>query len=1057
MKLLMVDTESGSTSETESDTETKAPAKASPKASPKESAVKAKVNEEGGSSDNGGQQQAKAVPVKTAQQKKSDKKKGGKKAGDDEDLDALLAEINGTSPAPAKSAAPAAAGLHAVEKAKTKESAPAEPASPSKGKAEIEESEDDDDDENAAGDDADGSSKSKTKRKKKKKKAAVADDKPDEKKKVPSKMAQLLKKQMEERERELAEIARQEEERRLLEEEDRRLQEEEERERERRKAEKRERKEQLKKEGKLLSTKEKERIRLAQEKLEQMKAQLGTNVQALTSEAEANRPKKVVYGKKPRKNDRKPASGTPSSELSHQSPVTEQLTATSTSDSAAIASELAEAAAEEDQAEEDQASGDEGGEDDKEVEEEDDEDPVDDWETEDADTLADVLVQKLQLQARPDEAGVEVVAAKNNAVAAAATAFKAAKAGKTPEDAAGASVEAAASIVARDLQEGPQAQARVGDMRSPVVVVMGHVDTGKTKLLDKIRSSNVQDGEAGGITQQIGATFIPGEEIRNRTKSVKKAQSFELKIPGLLVIDTPGHESFSNLRSRGSSLCDIAVLVVDIMHGLEQTTLESLKMLRDRKTPFIVALNKVDRLNEWVSSPWGAIQNTLKKQKASSMQEFNTRVNLVKAQFQSHGLNTALYYENEDDRQYINIVPTSAISGEGVPDMLFLLTSLPQKRMVPRLTLTDKLSCTVLEVKAIDGHGMTIDVILVDGTLYEGDTIVSSGLDGPIVTVVRSLLMPAPLKEMRVKNSYNSYKEIRAAQGVKIAAKDLEKSVAGLPLYVCSNKSPEELEQLKALAESNFKNSLQAVETVDRGVYVQASTLGSLEALLAFLKTSNIPVSAINIGPVHKRDVTRCLVQLDKDPTYAVLMAFDVPIDRDAQLYADDNGIKLFTANIIYHLFDKFTAYLNELKQRKREQFKHIATFPCRLKMLPACIFNARDPIVVGVVVEEGILKVGTKLCVPSKDFVVVGIVASIENNHESQEIAKKGQEVCIKIEAAGSEKKLVGWHFEVTDELVSMISRESIDAVKEHFREDLTKDDWRLMKHLKERVFKFV
>eukprot|EP00053_Salpingoeca_punica_P015112 m.138341 g.138341 ORF g.138341 m.138341 type:complete len:587 (-) comp16628_c0_seq7:2181-3941(-) len=586
---------------------------------------------------------------------------------------------------------------------------------------------------------------------------------------------------------------------------------------------------------------------------------------------------------------------------------------------------------------------------------------------------------------------------------------------------------------------------------------MGHVDTGKTKLLDKIRSSNVQDGEAGGITQQIGATFIPGEEVKNRTKSVKKAQSFELKLPGLLVIDTPGHESFANLRSRGSSLCDIAVLVVDIMHGLENQTIESLNMLKERKTPFIIALNKIDRLHEWVPSPWGAIQNTLKKQKPNTMQEFNTRLNKIRGEFMEQGLNTAVWYENEDEKQYVNIVPTSAHTGEGVPDLLFLLTSLPQKRLTSRLTLTDKLACTVLEVKVIDGHGTTIDVILVDGCLHEGDMIVISGLDGPIVTTVRSLLMPAPMKEMRVKNSYNNYREVMAAQGVKIAARDLEKAVAGLPLYVCESKTPEELETLKKMAAANLAKSLQSIETVDRGVYVQASTLGALEALLAFLKSMKIPVSAINIGPVHKRDVTRCSVQLDKDPTYAVLMAFDVAVDKDAQLMADDLGIKVFTADIIYHLFDKFTNYLKDLNEKKREQFKHIATFPCRLKILPACVFNARDPIVVGVVVEEGLLKVGTKLCVPNKDLIDIGIVQSMEVNHEAIELAKTGQEVCIKIDAAGGDKKMVGRHFEVTDELVSRISRESIDAVKEYFRDDLSKDDWRLMKHLKERVFKFL
>lgn len=585
--------------------------------------------------------------------------------------------------------------------------------------------------------------------------------------------------------------------------------------------------------------------------------------------------------------------------------------------------------------------------------------------------------------------------------------------------------------------------------------MLGHVDAGKTKLLDNIRRSHVQEGEAGGITQQIGATFVPQHELISRTKSVKKAAGFDLKLPGLLVIDTPGHESFQNLRSRGSSLCDLAVLVVDILSGLEKQTIESLEMLRSKRVPFIIALNKVDRLNEWIPSPNSAIQNALKKQKPSTMQHFDTQLKFVQLQLSERGLNTALYWDNKDERSYVSIIPTSAVTGEGLPDLLFMLSFLPQKRLADKLAFSDELECTVLEVKVIPGHGCTVDAIITQGTLHEGDTIVLSGLDGPIVTTVRSLLMPQPLKEMRVKNEYSTFPEVKAAQGVKIAAKELDSAVAGLPLVVAYAK--DEIPILKDEAAARLKSSLNSIKLAKSGIAVQASTLGSLEAMMTFLAGEKVPVSTIGIGPIHKRDVTRAATQMEKDAKYGVMLAFDVSVDRDAEQMAQEKGLKMFQSNIIYQLFDQFKAHMEEYKNRLREQHKHLAVFPCRLRILPEFVFNSRDPIVVGVVIEDGVLKQGTPISVKTKDELVdIGVVESIEMNHNGVDRAKRGEEVCIKIDPAGGDKKMVGRHFDVVDPLYSKISRESIDVCKNYFRDDLSKDDWRLMKQLKEEVFRF-
>lgn len=394
------------------------------------------------------------------------------------------------------------------------------------------------------------------------------------------------------------------------------------------------------------------------------------------------------------------------------------------------------------------------------------------------------------------------------------------------------------SMVKKKKQEntGPE-------LRSPICCILGHVDTGKTKLLDCIRQTNVQEGEAGGITQQIGATYFPLDAILAKAAHLQVEGEMEFRVPGLLVIDTPGHESFANLRSRGSSLCNIAILVVDIMHGLEPQTLESINLLRQRKTPFIVALNKIDRLYGWKSHPGVSLEELVNQQDHQARREFEERVTQTIVAFAEQGLNAELFYRNADIRKFVCLVPTSAITGDGIPDMLHLLLSLTQRMMAESLRyLSESLECTVLEVKPIEGHGTTIDVILSNGVLREGERIAVCGINGPIVTNIRALLTPQPLRELRVKGQYVQHKQVKAALGVKIAAPDLDKAVPGSPLLVI--KDPSQEQKARDAVMSDLTAIQEHIDRTGKGVHVQASTLGSLEALLVFLKESKIPVKS---------------------------------------------------------------------------------------------------------------------------------------------------------------------------------------------------------------------
>ena len=600
-------------------------------------------------------------------------------------------------------------------------------------------------------------------------------------------------------------------------------------------------------------------------------------------------------------------------------------------------------------------------------------------------------------------------------------------------------------------------QAEGPALRSPICCVLGHVDTGKTKLLDKMRNTNVQDGEVGGITQQIGATYFPMETIKAFTADLNEKHNLQFKVPGLLIMDTPGHASFTNLRTRGSSLCDIAVLVVDIMHGLEPMTIESINLLRMRNTPFVVALNKVDRLFEWRAFKNKNIGYSLKHQAAHVLREYQQRVNEVIAQFAEQNLNADLYYNLKNMKDFsrqVSLVPTSAHTGEGIPDLLSLIVQLTQRLMGDRLILKSELQCSVLEVKHLEGHGTTIDVILAAGTLKEGDRIVLCGLQGPIDTTIRALLTPPPLRELRIKDKYTHHKEIHAAQGLKISAQGLDKALAGSQLFVVH--SDEEAEALREVVMKPLALLREKIPKSSKGVYVQASTLGSLEALLDFLTTvCNIPIAEFGVGPIFARDVKMASVMLERAPDYACILAFDVTIAPEARELAASLKVRIFEADIIYHLEKQFKDHMDALAEAKRSKAKADAIFPCLLTIKSDAIFHTRDPITVGVNVKAGVIRVGTPISVWStsqNEWLDLGRIASAERDHKPVEEVKTGDDAAISIVAAdGAQKYLYGRHFTHTDELASRITRTSLEALKEHYT-DFCKQpsNFKLLKRLK-------
>jgi len=611
---------------------------------------------------------------------------------------------------------------------------------------------------------------------------------------------------------------------------------------------------------------------------------------------------------------------------------------------------------------------------------------------------------------------------------------------------------------------------RLANLRAPIGCIMGHVDAGKTLILDNIRRSKVQAGEAAGITQQIGASFLPKQRLEDYLNmSQETFKDLEFHLPGVLMIDTPGHEAFTNMRQRGSSLCDIAILAVNYKDAnrpkLQPQTIESLKLLQQlgSKTPFVIAMNQIDLVYGWKTPTdkkgnpiGGSIVDSLKIQSKSALSEVETSLNKLKVLFGNEGFNTELFTENKHKKTDISIVPCSAMTGEGIPDLMCLLAELTQKYMTKGLQfVSENVTAAVLEVKKMEGIGNVMDVILANGELRQDDEIIMSGLDGPIHTPIRALMLPNAAQEMRVKGQFKSVPKVMAACGVRISGNGLEKAMAGSSIFVV----PRGLKKLdKEDAIRDIKDEVMADfgsmvhKYVDRsgvGIHVQANTLGALEALLTFIcKEIKVPVKSIRIGAISKKDIMTAMTAHDKGhPEYACILSFMVDIPKEVAHYAEQNRVRVFHDEVIYGLKEQFENYLQEIKERRRMENKEAAVFPVLLRIMPDHIIRKSSPLILGCEVMKGLLKLGTPIAwmrlgkgnIPSP--LHVGIVDGIQDNGKEVEEAKVGDKVAVRIQVDGPVNLMFGRQFDEKWPLISEISRNSLDKLKELYYEDLKND----------------
>jgi translation initiation factor 5B len=565
------------------------------------------------------------------------------------------------------------------------------------------------------------------------------------------------------------------------------------------------------------------------------------------------------------------------------------------------------------------------------------------------------------------------------------------------------------------------------ERRQPIVAVLGHVDHGKTSLLDHIRSlgsdrqSSVMAREAGGITQHIGATEVPSEVLNDLCAPLMGGKNFNS--PGLLFIDTPGHHSFSTLRTRGGSLADIAILVIDLVDGCKPQTLESMRILRQAKTPFVVACNKVDRVHGWQSEYGRAMAVSLRKQSKDVLALFDQKYWQLVGQFGEHEFNLERYDHITDFTKNIALVPCSAKEGEGIQDLLAVTIGLAEKFLAEQLEdVEGSAEATVLEMKEERGLGKTLDVILHRGSIRKGDEIVLVTTEGGISTRVKGMFSPRGMSEMRdAGNRWDDASIIHAAAGLKISAVDLEGVLAGTTLRVVNN----ELERKRAIEEANRESEL-SIELSDEGVCIKSDTVGGLEALAKELQDIGISIRNATIGKVSRRDVRN--VETSADPFHRVIMAFSTDIlpDAETEINNSNNKIKYINSDIIYRILEEHEEWMELRKHEIEEENREEVIYPGRIRLLPDHTFRVSKPAVVGVRVLGGRIKVGQRLL---KNGKRVGRIKSIRSGQDSMKESGQGSEVAVSIDGV-----TIGRQIEEGDELL-------VDIPESHARKLIKMD----------------
>lgn len=557
-------------------------------------------------------------------------------------------------------------------------------------------------------------------------------------------------------------------------------------------------------------------------------------------------------------------------------------------------------------------------------------------------------------------------------------------------------------------------------LRQVIVTIMGHVDHGKSHIVDIIKKTSIVKSEPGRITQSIKAYSISLETIKEVCKGLMDFS--KIKVPGLLLIDTPGHKAFTNLRKRGGSLADIAILVIDINEGIKPQTLESIEILKENKTPFVIALNKIDLLNGWQSKPDSYLLKNIQSQSSSVQKILDEKLYNLVGKLYEQDLNAERFDKIEDFTKTIAIIPTSAKTAEGIPELLMTITGLAQKFLETKLKYDPKspAEATILEISEEKGLGLCMDAIVYKGKIKVNDTIVIGTLKEPIVTKVKALFLVE-------KNQLKSIKEAEAAIGVKLSAQNIENVIPGMPLKVASK----DLEKIKI----EIKELVEEItfELDKDGITIKADSIGSLEGLINLLREKNIPIKKASTGNISKKDIAEALATPNQ--FYRVILGFNIQ-------GSENQEVKIFTNNIIYKLVEDFEKWLKEEKQKQEDKLLANLPKPCKIKILQGHIFRQSGPAVCGIEILAGVLKPRIPLMKEDK-----ALTEAKELQHEGKKLteAKRGEQIALSMPGI-----TIGRQLKENDILYSDITEEQFRTYKK-IKESLNEEERQILKEIAE------